>query len=91
VPLRDIDEFHRWVEREPPSVAAQRVARNLLAEVGDDAWRSPSVPVEFLSNQPVYEVREVALRVEGGNRPIQISYQHIYATNAVNVIAVTNQ
>jgi hypothetical protein len=39
----------------------------------------------------VYEVREVALRVEGGNRPIQISYQHIYATNAVNVIAVTNQ
>jgi hypothetical protein len=61
VPLRDIDEFHRWVERESPSVTAQRVARNFLAEVGDEA------------------------------RPVQIWYQHIYATDAVNIIAVTNQ
>jgi len=33
VPLRDIDEFHRWVARESPSVTAQRAARNFLAQV----------------------------------------------------------
>jgi hypothetical protein len=91
VPLRDIDEFHRWVERESPSLAAQRVARNFLAEVGDEAWRSPSVPVEVLSNQPEYEVREAALHVEGEDRPVQIWYQHIYATDTVNIVAVTNR
>jgi hypothetical protein len=67
------------------------VARNFLAEVGDEAWRSPSVPVEALSNQPEYEVREAALPVEGEARPVQIWYQHIYATDTVNIIAVTNR
>jgi hypothetical protein len=91
VPLRDVEEFRRWIERESPSVAAQRMARHFLAEVGDEAWRSPSVPVEVLSNQPEYEVREVALHVEGEDRPVQIWYRHIYATDAVEVIAVTNR
>ena len=91
MPLQDTGEFHRWVERESPSVAAQRLARTFLAEVGDEAWRSPSVPIEVLSSQPEYEVREVALHVEGEDRPVQIWYQHIYATDAVNVIAVTNR
>ncbi len=91
MPLRDVEEFHRWIERESPSVAAQRVARHFLAEVGDEAWRSPSVPVEALSNQPEYEVREVALPVEGDDRPVRLWYRHIYATDAVDVIAVTNR
>jgi hypothetical protein len=52
VALRDIEEFHRWVERESPSVAARRVARHFLAEIGDEPWRYPSVPIEVLSTQP---------------------------------------
>ena len=91
MPLRDIDELHRWIERESPSVVAQRVARHFLAEIGDEAWRSPSVPVEVLSNQPEYEVRQVALQVSGEERPVQVWYRHSYATDAVDVIAVTNR
>ena len=50
MPLRDLDEFRRWIERESPSVAAQRVARHFLAEIGDEPWRSPSVPIADLSD-----------------------------------------
>lgn len=74
-----------------PSTIAQRVARHFLAEIGDEAWRSPSVPVEALSNQPEFEVREVALRVDGENRLVRIWYRHFYATAAVDVIAITNR
>ena len=63
MPLRNVEEYHRWVERESPSVAAQRVARHFLAEIGDETWRSPSVPIEELSNQPEYEVRAAAVEV----------------------------
>lgn len=91
MPLRDLREFQHWTERESPSVAAQRVARYFLAEVGDEAWRSPSVPVEVLSNQPEYEVREAALQVDGEDRPVRIWYRHTYATGVVDVIAVTNR
>ena len=38
VPLRDVEEFSRWIALESPSVAAQRVARHFLAEIGDEAW-----------------------------------------------------
>ena len=91
MPLRDIGELHRWIERESPSVAAQQVARHFFAEIGDEPWRSPSVPIDALSNQPEYEVREVALSVEGDPRPVQIWYRHFYATDAVDVVAVTNR
>ena len=91
MPLRSIEEFHRWVERESPSLPAQRVARHFLAEVGDESWRSPSIPVEALCNQPEYEVRAAALDVESEPRPLQIWYRHIYATDDVDVIAVTNR
>jgi len=90
VPLRDIEEYHRWIERESPSLAAQRVARHFLGEIGDEAWRSPSVPIAVLSNQPEYEVREAALDVEG-EPPVRVWYRHLYATDAVDVIAVTNR
>jgi hypothetical protein len=90
VPLGHVEEFHRWVERESPSAAAQRVARHFLAEIGDEAWRSPSVPIEVLSNQPEYEVREVALPVAREDRSVRIWYRHIYATDTVDIIAVTN-
>ena len=91
MPLRDVEEFSRWIALESPSVAAQRVARHFLAEIGDVAWRSPSVPVDALSNQPEFEVREVALQIEGEGRPVRIWYRHIYATDVVDVIAVTNR
>ena len=91
MPLGDVEEFRRWIERESPTEAAQRVARYFLAEIGDEAWRSPSVPIEVLSSQPEYEVREAALDVEGEGRPVRVWYRHIYATDAVDIIAVTNR
>ena len=91
MPLRDIEELRRWIERESPSAVAQRAVRHFLAEVGDEAWRSPSVPVEVLSNQPEYEVRQAALQVEGEDRPVQIWYRHTYTTDVVDVIAVTSR
>lgn len=91
MPLRDVAEYQRWVERESPSLGAQRVARHFVAEVGDEPWHHPSVPIEALSNQPEFEVREVALVVEGEGRPVNIWYRHIYATDVVDLIAVTNR
>jgi hypothetical protein len=49
------------------------------------------VPIEILSNQPEHEVREAALDVAGEERPVQIWYRHIYATDVVDVIAITNR
>lgn len=57
MPLRDVEEYRRCVERESPSAAAQRVARNFLAEIGDEPWRVPSLPIDVLSHHPEYEVR----------------------------------
>jgi hypothetical protein len=90
VPLRDVDEYRRWIDRESPSIAAQRVARHFLAEIGDESWRWPSVPIAELSNQPELEVRSASLEVEG-EVPVRIWYRHIYATDAVDIIAITNR
>lgn len=90
MPLRDVEEYHRWVERESPSRAAQRVVRHFLAEIGDEPWRAPSVPIEALSHQPEYEVRTAALDV-AGEQPVRVWYRHFYATDVVDVIAVTNR
>jgi len=57
VPLRDISEFHAWLERETPNKTAHSVARTFIAELGDRPWCGPSVPIAELSNQPEYEVR----------------------------------
>ncbi len=91
MPLRDLEEYHGWIERESPSVGTQRVARHFLAEVGDEPWRLPSVPIAALSNQPEYEVRAAALAVEGEEHPVRVWYRHFYATGDVDVVAVTNR
>jgi hypothetical protein len=91
VPLRDISEYHAWVERESPSAAARRVCRSFLAEVGDESWRAPSVPIEALSNQPEFEVREAGLEVDSEQGLVRVWYRHFYATDAVDVIAITNR
>ncbi|MEO6627263.1 MAG: hypothetical protein ABIP03_01705 [Aquihabitans sp.] len=70
-------------------MAARRVARQFIAELGDESWRNPSVPIEVLSNQPEYEVRGAALAVERDQRPVDIWYRHIYATDVVDLIALT--
>jgi hypothetical protein len=90
VPLRDINEFHTWIERESPSRSAQRLARTFIAELGDRPWRAPSVPIAEVSNQPEYEVRTAALEVEGG-QDVRIWWIHVYATGDVDLIAVTNR
>jgi hypothetical protein len=84
VPLRDIREYHLWVEREGPSLEAQRVVRYFIAEIGDEPWRAPSVPIAELSNQPEYEVRAAALDPPGG-LTIRVWYRHLSATGAVDV------
>ena len=90
MPLRNVEEYHRWVEREFPSDGAQRVARHFLTEIGDEPWRAPSVPIDVLSHQPEYEVRVAALDVVG-ELQVRVWYRHFYATSAVDVIAVTNR
>lgn len=70
--LRDVSEVRRWVELERPLDPAQRVARHFLAELGDESWRYPSVPIPELSDQPVYEVRRATLPVDGEERPVRI-------------------
>lgn len=89
MPLREVGEFHAWLGRERPSLRARRIARAFLAELGDEPWRAPSVPIEELSSQPEYEVRTASLAVDG-EPDIQIWYLHAYATGNVDVIAVTN-
>lgn len=76
MPLRHIEELRRWIERESPSVLAQRAACHFLAEIGDESWRHPSLPIAELSNQPEYEVRQAALPVEGEDRPVCLWYRH---------------
>jgi hypothetical protein len=67
------------------------VARHFLAEIGDESWRYPSVPIPELSDQPVYEVRRATLPVDGEDRPVRIWYRHFYATDEVDILAVTNR
>ncbi len=90
MPLRDLEPWHEWLRRESPSAAARSVARSFMAEVGDEPWRAPSVPVDRLSDQPVYEMRYAELPV-AGEMPVEVWYRHYYATGDVDVIAVTNQ
>jgi hypothetical protein len=89
VPLRDVDEYHVWTEREPPSRSAQSVARTFIVEL-DRPWSAPSVPIAELSNQPEYEVRTAALEVQG-EQDVRIWWIHVYATGDVDLIAVTNR
>jgi hypothetical protein len=89
VPLRDVAEYHAWIQREQPSRAASAVARTFIAELGDRPWRAPSVPIAELSNQPEYEVRSATLPVPG-ELDVQVWYLHAYATDAVDLIAVTS-
>ena len=90
MPLRDISSFHTWIERESPSHAAERVARHFIAELGDQPWRAPSVPIAELSDQPEYEIRTATITVVG-ERDVSIWWMHVYATGAVDLIAVTNR
>ena len=87
--LRDIRAFHTWIERESPSTTAQSAARGFIAEIGDRPWRAPSVPISELSEQPEYEVRTATIKVEG-EHDVSIWWMHVYATGAVDLIAVTN-
>jgi hypothetical protein len=91
VPVRDIGEYHAWVEREAPSIPSQEVARHFLDEVGDESWRYPSIPIAALSAQPDSEVRQAELPVAGEDHPIHIWYRHFYATDDIDVIAITNR
>lgn len=75
---------------ERPSRAARSAARTFIAEVGDVPWRTPSVPIEALSNQPEYELRVATVDV-AGERPVWVWYLHAYATGDVDIVAVTNR
>lgn len=87
--LRDTGAYHEWIEREQPSIEAQRTARAFIAELGDRSWLAPSVPVAELSIQPLYEVRHALLDVPGG-AGVEVWYRHEYATDDVDLIAVTS-
>ena len=90
MPLREVDAYFEWIERETPSHRARSVARTFIAELGDEPWRAPSVPIGELSSQPEYEVRSALLAVDGGLE-VQVWYLHAYATGNVDLIAVTGR
>ena len=90
MPLRDLEPWHEWLRRESPSDAARSIARTFVAEIGDEPWRSPSVPIDRLSDQPRYEVRYAELAV-AGEVAVKVWYRHYYATGEVDVIEVTNR
>lgn len=90
MPLRDVGEFSAWVERESPSLVAQRAARAFISELGDRPWQFPSVPIGELSHQPEFEVRSATLSVEG-EHDLTLWWLHVYATGAVDLIAVTSR
>ena len=90
MPLREIDAYFEWIEREAPSFGVRSVARSFIAELGDEPWRFPSVPIAELSDQPSYEVRTAILPVDGALE-IQVWYLHAYATGNVDLIAVTGR
>ncbi len=73
MPLREIGAYFEWIERETPSRRARSVARTFIAELGDEPWRAPSVPIGELSNQPEYEVRTALLTDDGGLQ-VQVWY-----------------
>lgn len=87
--LRDISAYQLWIDRERPTPAAQRVARAFIAELGDQPWRAPSIPIAELSLQPDFEVRHARLEVRGESA-IELWYRHQYATDDVDLIAVTS-
>lgn len=89
MPLRNVQAFHDWITRESPSPAAQRMARHFIAEIGDLSWTWPSIPIARLSDQPEYEVREASLPC-ADELPVYVLYRHFYATDDVDLIAVTN-
>lgn len=90
MPLRHVRAFHEWLAREDPSIAAQQVARHFIAEIGDESWRHPSLPVEQLSDRHEFEVREASLPCRK-EQPVYVLYRHFYATDDVDLIAVTNR
>ena len=81
--------YYEWVEREEPSLRAQRVARRFIAEIGDQPWLAPSVPINELSVQPQYEVRSALLPVPREAAAIQVWYRHDYATGDVDLIGIS--
>lgn len=89
MPLRDVDEFLIWVQREAPSLDAQQTIRQFLVEAGDHATCAPSVPIAQLSEEPEYQVRAATLRLPT-DATIQIWYRHFYVTDAIDVIAITS-
>jgi len=90
VALRDIHAFQAWIERESPSSTARSIARTFIAELGDRPWRAPSVPIPELSQQPEYEVRTATIAVQGEG-DLSIWWLHVYATETIDLIAVTNR
>ncbi len=90
MPLRDISEFQAWLERETPSKSARSVARTFIAELGDQPWRAPSIPVADFSKQPEYEIRTAALVVEG-EPDVVIWWLHDYATGDIDLVAITSR
>ena len=47
--------FYRWAQTAAPHVRS--IVRTWIAELGDQPWQFPSVPIPELSNPPAYEIR----------------------------------
>ena len=90
MPLGDISEWFRWIEREEPTTKAWSLVRTFIAEIGDEPWRAPSMPRPDLSDQPIFEVRSASLAIPG-ERVVFVLYRHDYESGVVDLISVTQR
>ena len=91
MPLRDVDEYRAWVEREAPSRPVRSAVRTYVAELVDWPSRPPSVVVPDLSNLPTYEVRMARLDLPDIEPAIHVWYLHELATGVVDLLLVTHR
>jgi hypothetical protein len=87
--LGDVGRYDDWLAREDPSEAAQRVAAWMIGHLSKEPYAAPSIPFDT-SDQPVSEVRSLALPVPG-EPDVRVWYRHTYASGRVDLLGVTNR
>ena len=73
--LRDLRAFDAWSAYGQSTDAEWNAVRDWVFGLGMKPYQSPSVPVEDLSAQPRFEVREAVVPNSGG---VHIMYRYFY-------------
>lgn len=77
MPLGNVGPFEDWLAEGNPSSVEVLLVRDWIGRLGEDPWAWPSIPIDFMSVPPIYDVRE-AEAVPGTD--VQVLYRHTYST-----------